>query len=82
VIPPGGRALDGPHLWQAFFWEAKAPGKRPTDAQLAWMDKHRQVGLTVNWFDRFEDGDQPLPPCEPKNSHTFATWFSWFWRPA
>jgi hypothetical protein len=29
IIAPGGRALDGPHPWQAFAWEAKAPAKRP-----------------------------------------------------
>jgi hypothetical protein len=34
---PASRALDGPHPWQGFFWEAKAPGRRPTEAQLAWL---------------------------------------------
>jgi hypothetical protein len=66
IIPPGGRPLDGPHLWQGFFWEAKAPGKRPSPAQLAWLDRHRQVGLEAAWFNQFQAGDRPSPACEPR----------------
>jgi hypothetical protein len=32
IIPPGGRALAGLHPWQAYYWECKAPGRKPTDA--------------------------------------------------
>jgi hypothetical protein len=76
MIPPGGRALDGPHPWQGFFWEAKAPGRRPTDAQLAWIDRRRQVGLEATWFNQFQAHDRPSPACEPRDSHVFETWFS------
>jgi hypothetical protein len=48
-----GRALDGPWPWTGFFWEARAPGKRPTAAQLGWMAKRRQVGLEAAWFNQF-----------------------------
>jgi hypothetical protein len=75
IIPAGGRALDGPHPWQAFYWEAKAAGKRPTDAQVAWLDKRRQVGLEAAWFNQFAVTDRPSPVVEPKNSHVFEVWF-------
>jgi hypothetical protein len=76
IIPPGSRPLDGPHPWQAFFWEAKAPGKRPSPAQLEWLDRRRQIGLTAWWFNQFEARDRPSPACEPRQSHVFETWFS------
>jgi hypothetical protein len=75
IIPPGGRALDGPWPWQGFFWEAKAPGKRPTDVQLAWMQKRRQVGIEAAWFNQFAAADRPSPVCEPREAHVFETWF-------
>jgi hypothetical protein len=75
IIPPGGRALDGPHPWQAFAWEAKAPGKRPTDAQSEWMSRRRQVGLEATWFNQFQAADRPSPACEPRDSHVFEVWF-------
>jgi hypothetical protein len=31
IIPPGGRSLDSPWPWQAFWWEAKAPGRRHSE---------------------------------------------------
>jgi hypothetical protein len=80
IIPPGGRALDGPHPWQAFFWEAKAPNKRPTEAQLAWMDRRRQVGIEATWFSQFAAHDRPSPACEPRDSHVFEVWFSEYFR--
>jgi hypothetical protein len=76
LIPPDGRATDGPWPWQAFFWEAKAPGKRPTDAQLAWIASRRQVGLEAAWFNQFEARERPSPACEPRESHVFEVWFS------
>jgi hypothetical protein len=75
IIPPGGRALDGPHPWQAFFWEAKAPGKRPSPAQLEWLDRRRQVGIEVAWFNEFQARDRRSPVCEPRDSHVFEVWF-------
>jgi hypothetical protein len=75
IIPPGGRALDGPHPWAAFYWECKAPNKRPTDAQLAWMEKRRQVGIEATWFNQFAAGDRPSPACEPRESYVFEVWF-------
>jgi hypothetical protein len=85
IIPAGSRPLDGPHPWQAFFWECKAPGKKPTDAQLAWINKRRLVGLEATWFNQFTEDlrtvsklgrDWPTPACEPRESHMFQVWFS------
>jgi hypothetical protein len=75
IISPGGRAVDDPHPWQAVFWECKAPGKRPTDAQLAWIGRRRQVGLEATWFNQFAARDRPVEACEPRDSHVFETWF-------
>jgi hypothetical protein len=75
VIPVGGRALDGPHPWAGFFWEAKAPGKRPNPAQLEWLDGRRHVGIEAWWFNQFQAADRPSPACEPRHSHVFETWF-------
>jgi len=76
IILPNGRALDGPHPWAGFFWECKAPGRRPTEAQLAWLDRRRQVGLEAAWFNQFQAWDRPAPACEPRDSHVFEVWFS------
>jgi hypothetical protein len=75
IIPPGARALDGPWPWQGFYWEAKAPNKRPSAAQLEWLNRRRQVGLAAGWFDQFSAQDRPSSECEPRNSHVFETWF-------
>jgi hypothetical protein len=75
VIPPGGRPLGGPHLWQGFFWEAKAPGKRPSEVQLDWLRKRRQVGFEAAWFDQFEIRDRPVAAGDPSESHVFEIWF-------
>jgi hypothetical protein len=48
IIAPSGRALDGPWPWQAFYWEAKAPSKKPTDVQLEWMATRRQCGFEAS----------------------------------
>jgi hypothetical protein len=66
IIPPGGRALDGPHSWQGFFWEGKAPGRRPTEAQLAWLERRRQVGFEATWFSQFQAADRLLPAGLPR----------------
>jgi hypothetical protein len=82
AIPPGSRPLEGPHLWQGFFWEAKAPGKRPTDEQLVWMDRRRQVGIEAAWFNAFQLGPDEYRPDRPQASHVFEVWFSdYFQRP-
>jgi hypothetical protein len=82
IIPPGGRAQDGPWPWAAFFWEAKAPGKRPSDAQLAWLDKRRQVGLEAAWFNQFSFKDRPAPVVEAQESPVFEVWWSGYFRRA
>jgi len=75
IIPPGGRAADGPWPWAGFFWEAKAPGKRPSPAQLAWLARRRQVGFEATWFNQFQAADRPPPACEPRDSPVFEIWF-------
>jgi hypothetical protein len=80
VIAPGGRALDGPHLWQGFFWEAKAPGKRPAAAQLAWIDKRRQCGFEAAWFNQFAARDRPSTAVASRDSHVFETWFTGYFK--
>jgi hypothetical protein len=75
TIRPSARAQDGPWPWEGFFWECKAPGKRPSPAQLAWLDKRRQCGFEAAWFNQFAAADRPSPACEPRESHVFETWF-------
>ena len=75
IIHPGGRALDGPHPWQAIFWEAKAPGKRPTDAQLAWIDRHGRSAWKRLGSNQFQLHDWSSPAVEPRESHVFEVWF-------
>lgn len=75
IIAPGGRACDGPWPWKAFFWEAKAPGRRPTAAQLAWIDRCRQLGFEATWFNQFQAQDRPSPAVESRESHVFEVWF-------
>jgi hypothetical protein len=75
MVAPGGRPLDGPHPWDAFWWEAKALGKKPTDAQLGWIDKRRQWGFEAAWFDQFSFRDRPAPVVEARDSNVFEVWF-------
>jgi hypothetical protein len=75
IIPAGGRALDGPWPWQGFFWEAKASGKRPSAAQLEWLDRRRQVGFEAAWFNQFQAHDRRSPACDPRDSPVFEIWF-------
>jgi hypothetical protein len=75
MIEPGGRALDGPWPWAAFFWECKAPNKRPSPAQLEWIDRRRQCGFETVWFNQFAATGRPSSECEPRESHVFETWF-------
>jgi hypothetical protein len=57
------------------FWECKAPGKRPSDAQMEWLEKRRQVGLEAAWFNQFAAADRPMEAVEPRESHVFEVWF-------
>jgi hypothetical protein len=75
LILPGSRALDGPHLTQSFFWEAKSPSKRPSAAQLVWLERRRQVGLEATWFNQFAAADRPSAAVEPRESPVFEIWF-------
>jgi hypothetical protein len=75
IIPPGGRALDGPHPSVSFFWECKAPAKKPSAVQLAWLERRQQVGLDAVWFNQFAAADRPAPACDPRESHVFEVWF-------
>jgi hypothetical protein len=80
--PPGGRA-GRPASVAGILWEAKAPGKRPRDAQLAWVDRRRQVGLEAAWFNQGQLHDWSSPAVEPRESHVFEVWFlSYFTRRA
>jgi hypothetical protein len=76
LIAPGGRALDGPWPWQGFYWEAKAPGKKPSDAQLRWIERHKQVGIEAVWFNQFSFRDRPAPVVDARESPVFEVWFS------
>lgn len=76
AVPTGGCTLDGPHRWVAFFWECKAPSKKPSAQQLAWLDRRRQRGFETAWFSQFEAEDRPSPVCAPRESHVFVTWFT------
>jgi hypothetical protein len=76
IIPAGGRALDGPHPCATFFWEAKSPGKRPSDAQLEWLAKRRAVGLEATWFNQFQFKDRPAAVVDARESHVFEVWFA------
>jgi hypothetical protein len=82
IIPPGGRSQDGPWPWAAFYWEAKAPGRRPRPAQLEWMARRQQVGLEAGWFNQFAAHDRPSPACAPRESHVFETWFVGHFAPS
>jgi hypothetical protein len=58
-----------------FFWECKAPGKRPTAAHLEWLEKRRRCGYEATWFNQFTARDRPAEACEPRGSHVFEVWF-------
>jgi hypothetical protein len=75
IIPAGGRAQDGPHPWAGFFWECKAPGRKPSDAQLEWLAKRRAVGLEAAWFNQFGFRDRPAPVVEARDSNVFEVWW-------
>jgi hypothetical protein len=57
------------------FLGVQGPGKQPTDAQLEWLDKRRQVGLEAAWFNQFGFRDRPAPVVEARKSPVFEVWF-------
>ena len=41
--------------------EIKAPGKRPTKLQLAWLERLRKDGFDADWYDGFRgEGKKPF----------------------
>jgi hypothetical protein len=62
--------------------KAKAPSKRPTDAQLEWLDKRRRAGIEAAWFNQFQFKDRPAPVVDARAS-SFEVWFfGYFMRKA
>lgn len=50
-------------MHQIFFFECKAPGKKPQPEQLAWLQAQEQTGTPTAWFDDFEgDWDTSFLP--------------------
>lgn len=41
---------NGNGVAQMFFYETKAPGKRPTPDQAQWMEHRRVEGFLAEWF--------------------------------
>lgn len=56
---------DLPATVQLFYWEAKAPHKKPSPDQKLWMEGRRALGWLVEWFDDFDFG----------GSHSFIAWY-------
>lgn len=43
------------------FYEIKAPGKKPTQIQEAWLARLRRDGFDADWYDGFRDeGKKPF----------------------
>jgi len=47
-------------VYGGFWIELKAPGKKPTELQLAWLQKMQRAGYFVAWFDNFELAQQAI----------------------
>jgi hypothetical protein len=43
-----------PGYCEVFWLEVKAPGKRPSKAQLQWLESMRQAGFQAAWSDSLE----------------------------
>lgn len=50
-----------------FFWEAKAPGKKPNPDQIRWLFNRRALGFLADFFDDFNDF--------PGKDHSFLEWY-------
>lgn len=37
-----------------FYFEVKAPGKKPSEHQAAWLHARRSTGTAAEWFDDFD----------------------------
>lgn len=57
------RGPDSSGVCELFFWEAKAPGKKPSAEQLTWLSNRRALGFLADWFDDFDDS--------PGEAHSF-----------
>ena len=52
-----------PILHWLFYFEVKAPGRLPSNEQLAWLKRRQLTGTPAEWFDCFESsGDCPFLP--------------------
>jgi hypothetical protein len=55
VIPKGQRVgPDTNFLCELFYFETKAPGKRPEPHQELWATQRQLTGFTATWFDDYE----------------------------
>jgi hypothetical protein len=55
------RRVSGLLHW-LFYWEAKAPGRKPNPLQLAWIERRMATGTPADWFDGFDSGRKPFLP--------------------
>ncbi len=66
------RAIPGEqHVAQLFYYECKAPGRKPKPDQLRWLERRRAAGIPAEWFDAF-DGDFG-------DGHEFLPWYRRTW---
>lgn len=54
VFPDGTSDMYVRQTARAFGIELKAPGKRPSPDQVAWMNTKRQQGWAIGWADSLE----------------------------
>ena len=62
-LAAGKRPLEGPHAYAMFYWEAKAPNRRPSPVHLEWLEKRRRCGYEAQWFNAFQEADRPAVPA-------------------
>lgn len=65
VIPTGARRGSLAQYHQLFYFELKAPGKKPRPDQLAWLRAREATGTLARWFDAFNGG----------RSSDFVAWY-------
>lgn len=55
IIPPGQRATSKScYSAELFYFETKAPGKKPEPHQQLWLDRRQLTGLAASWFDSLD----------------------------
>jgi len=55
VIPPGSRlSKTSCFRVELFYFETKAPGKKPEAHQQLWLDRRQLTGITTGWFSSFD----------------------------